>query len=105
MGGSGKSLGGQGQAASLGGAPAQWQAACTAGRQVPLADDVAARSFFEAYFQPYGVSSDGDAEGLFTGYYEPEVTGARAPGGAYRYSIYRRPSGLADSRAYLTRAE
>ncbi len=73
--------------------------------QVSLADDAAARNFFETYFQPYGVSSDGDAEGLFTGYYEPEVAGARAPGGDYKYAIYRRPPGLADGRSYLSRAE
>ena len=102
---SGRSLGGQGQAASLGGRPGQWQAACAAAGQVAPGDDAAARAFFEAYLQPYGVSSDGNAEGLFTGYYEPEVAGARSPGGPYQVPVYRRPTGLVPGRPYLTRAE
>ncbi|WP_264712190.1 murein transglycosylase A [Limobrevibacterium gyesilva] len=100
-------LGGQGEAAARGGTPAQWQASCAAARAVPPGDDAAARSFFEAAFQPFGLSSDGSAQGLFTGYYEPEVAGARAPGGIYRYPIYRRPADLPPGRAtpYFSRAD
>ena len=70
-------LGGQGEAASRGGTAAAWQPACTAARAVPAGDDAAARGFFETWFQPYGVSADGVAQGLFTGYFEPEVAGSR----------------------------
>ncbi len=100
-----KTLGGQGTAASLGGSPIQWQRACAAARQVPPGDDAAARAYFETNFQAYGVSSDGRAEGLFTGYYEPEVAGSRSPGRDYKVPLYRRPPGLAPGRPYLTRAE
>ena len=41
-------LGGQGQAATLGGNPQQWQPACAAAAQVPPGDDAAARAFFAA---------------------------------------------------------
>src|SRR5687767_9430387 len=36
-----------------------------------------ARTFFESNFQPFAVSSGVDAEGLFTGYYEPQLQGSR----------------------------
>jgi membrane-bound lytic murein transglycosylase A len=103
-----QSLGGQGEAASRGSSPAQWQAACAAARAVPPGDDEAARRFFEAYFQPYGLSTDGSAQGLFTGYYEPEIEGSRSPGGRYIYPIYRRPPDLgapSHARPFFTRAE
>jgi membrane-bound lytic murein transglycosylase A len=98
-------LGGQGEAAVRGGIAAEWQPACIAGRAVPPGDDVAARGFFEAWFQAYGVSTDGTAQGLFTGYFEPEVAGARTPGGIYRYPLLRRPSDLGSRKPYFTRAE
>lgn len=100
----GRSLGGQGQAAALGGASRQWQAACAAAAQTPPSD-TEARAFFEAMMQPYGVSSDGTAEGLFTGYYEPEAMGSRTPGGRFRTPIYRRPPGLVSGKPFLARAE
>jgi membrane-bound lytic murein transglycosylase A len=102
-----QSLGGQGEAAARGGTAEQWQPTCAAGRSVPPGDDAAARSFFEAWFQPYGVSSDGIARGLFTGYFEPEVAGSRTPGGVYRWPLLRRPPDLGAGRRtpYYTRAE
>ena len=101
---SGRALGGQGQMASLGGSARQWQSACAAANQTPN-DDIAARVFFEANLTPYGLSSDGSAEGLFTGYYEPEVAGSRTQTGPYRFPVYRRPPGLTTGRPFLTRAE
>ncbi len=98
-------LGGQGEAASRGGRASKWQPACTAGRTVPAGDDAAARAFFETWFQPYGISSDGTAQGLFTGYFEPEVAGSRTPGGVYKYPLLRRPSDLGTKRPYYSRAE
>ena len=74
------SLGGAGEAASRGGSPQQWREACAAARALPPGDE-AARGFFEAYFQPWAIAGNGNPTGLFTGYYEPEVRGARSPGG------------------------
>ncbi len=96
---SGQSLGGEGQAATLGGKPSQWQAACVAGAQVPPGEDAAARSFFESYFQPYAVAdttSPAETRGkaLFTGYFDPQVRGSRSPGGAFRYPLLGRPPDL-----------
>ena len=38
-----------------------------------------------------GQRRNGDPNGLFTGYYEPEVRGARSPGGIYRTPLLGRP--------------
>jgi membrane-bound lytic murein transglycosylase A len=90
----GDNLGGSGEAATRGGSAAAWRAACTAGRSVPAGDDAAARSFFEAQFQPYAISGDGKDQGLFTGYYEPEVRGNRSPGAGFDATLLQRPSDL-----------
>ncbi len=94
-----RSLGGQGQAAALGGQPAQWQPACAAGVNVVPGDDAAARAFFEAYFQPYAVADAAAPaaqrqQALFTGYFDPEVQGSRTPVGAYRSPLLGRPPDL-----------
>lgn len=96
---SARSLGGQGQAALLGGQPAQWQPACAAGAQVAPGDDVAARAFFEAYFQPYEVAdaaapAANRTAALFTGYFDPEVNGSRTEVGPYRSPLLGRPPDL-----------
>jgi membrane-bound lytic murein transglycosylase A len=98
-------LGGQGEAAALGGIAARWQTVCAAARSVPTGDDPAARTFFEAWLRPYGVSADGKADGLFTGYYEPEVAGSRTRTGVYRWPLLRRPPDLGTRPAYYTRAQ
>jgi membrane-bound lytic murein transglycosylase A len=95
----GHSLGGQGQAAALGGQPAQWQPACTAAAAVPPGDDAEARRFFETYFQPYAVSdataaAESRDTALFTGYFDPEVRGSRKPGGIFRNPLLGRPPDL-----------
>ena len=86
-------LGGTGVAAELGGTSAAWQPACTAARGVAN-DDMAARAFFESMLQPYAIAQGGDAQGLFTGYYEPEVHGARMEGGAYQTGVLAKPSDI-----------
>nr|WP_231704067.1 MltA domain-containing protein [Cochlodiniinecator piscidefendens] len=47
------------------------------------------RQFFELFFRPVLVE-DGD-EMLFTGYFEPELSGSRVRTGQYRYPLYQRP--------------
>ncbi|KAA9006818.1 murein transglycosylase A [Histidinibacterium aquaticum] len=52
------------------------------------------RAFFELFFKPVMIT-DGE-EGLFTGYYEPELTGARAPDDRFRYPLYSVPAELGE---------
>ncbi len=50
--------------------------------------------FFETYFTPYRVLDRERPEGLFTGYYEPEVKGSRRRHQNYPVPIYARPDEL-----------
>lgn len=81
---------GNGSAGTL----ADWQPICTAATTLDAQDSVAARGFFEAWFRPYKAGNNGNADGLFTGYYEPELAGARKPGGPYTTPLLRRPPDL-----------
>ena len=56
-------------------------------------DQKAARDFFEANYTP-NVVEGGDAPGLVTAYYEPEVKGSREKSGAFQVPVYGRPPDL-----------
>jgi membrane-bound lytic murein transglycosylase A len=72
---------------------AEWGAVCAAAAAVPPGD-AAARGFFESNFTPYLAGNNADHDGLFTGYYEPLLTGARKPGAPYTTPILKRPPDL-----------
>jgi membrane-bound lytic murein transglycosylase A len=57
-------------------------------------DANAARAFFEQSFRPVRISPLGEADGFFTGYYEPVVDGSREPNEAFTEPLYRKPSNL-----------
>ena len=62
-----------------------------------------AASFFELFFRP--VLIEDDAPGLFTGYFDPELTGSLTPSARYRFPIYRMPPEARDASVWLSRAE
>ncbi|WP_089997195.1 murein transglycosylase A [Cognatiyoonia koreensis] len=62
-----------------------------------------ARDFFETFFQPVLIE-DGDPM-LFTGYYEPEISGSLAPTDEFRFPLYRVPPDLVEGQTYLSRRE
>ncbi len=70
---------------------ADWTAPCSAARQVQSNHDANARTFFEKWFQPYRAANGPKTDGLFTGYFEAELHGARQPDSRYRVPIYRLP--------------
>lgn len=75
--------------------PPAWGAACAAAAAVDERDGVAVRSFFEAHFTPWRVSSsDGRETGLVTGYYEPLLEGSYARSGEYATPLYAPPDDL-----------
>ena len=78
----------------LAGTVAQWRAPCAAASAIPPGDDGAARRFFMRWFTPVLAGNNGEPRGLFTGYYEPLLDGARAAGGADATQILRRPPDL-----------
>ena len=63
-----------------------------------------AKTFFELFFRPVLIE-DGTKEALFTGYFEPELDGARTPSERYRYPVYRQPPEAKKSNIWLSRRE
>jgi membrane-bound lytic murein transglycosylase A len=78
----------------MGGTAADWYAPCAAASRVAEGDHKAARILFETWFIPWQVTNDGRADGLFTGYFEPEIKGSRLRKGPYTHPIYGKPSDL-----------
>lgn len=78
-------MGGAGYA----GTAADWLDVC---RAAMTAKD--ARAYFEQWFVPFEVSARALDEGLFTGYYEPELSASRVRHGAFRYPVYALPDDL-----------
>lgn len=75
-----------------------WSALCAFARQEPNA-----KTFFELFFRP--VLIGGDAPALFTGYFEPELNGARRPDSVHRFPVYRKPAGLKSGTRWATRQQ
>jgi len=82
---------------AVGGVAGDWLTPCQAAAAVPVGNTQKARSFFEAYFQPYLATADGSPEGLFTGYYEIELKGSWLRKAPYTTPIYERPPELVDA--------
>ncbi|KAF0117067.1 MAG: membrane-bound lytic murein transglycosylase A [Rhodospirillaceae bacterium] len=77
------------------GTVADWHGPCRAAERLPRDDDHAARRFFESWFEAALVQkAGGDADGLFTGYYEVELAGSLVRQGPYRTPILGRPGDL-----------
>jgi len=71
-----------------------WRVPCAELQRLGTADDGAARAFIERWFKPFRVAVGSGAEGLFTGYYEPMLNGARRRDERFTVPIYRRPPEL-----------
>ncbi|MCC1492443.1 murein transglycosylase A [Cognatishimia sp. F0-27] len=73
-----------------------WQTLCA------VAGDVTdARAFFELFFRPVMITDGKD--GLFTGYFEPELNGSPVPTTRYRYPVYEMPREARQTRPWMTR--
>jgi len=81
-------MGGEGYAGTAG----DWFAACNAAPS--HADAAVARRFFESRFAPVAVGAGEVRQGLFTGYYEPELRASRTRHGPYRTPLYGLPDDL-----------
>lgn len=94
----------------VGGLAADWRAPCAAVARTPPAGDAAARYVLETWFVPHRAANGADADGLFTGYYEAELRGARRRGGRYQFPVYAPPPDLETYKRqhggrHLTRSE
>jgi membrane-bound lytic murein transglycosylase A len=81
-------MGGAGYAGTIG----DWLPACNAAPRTPP-NASAARHFFENWFAPVSVNANSD-EGLFTGYYEPQLRASHTKHGAYQTPIYGLPDDM-----------
>lgn len=73
-------MGGAGYAGTI----ADWRAVCADAKGE-------AKAFFETRFTPYEVSG---GDGLFTGYYEPQIKGSRTKQGPFQTPVYGLPPDL-----------
>ncbi len=64
---------------------------CQAAAALRQGDDAAARAYFELWFTPFQVTNGGDAEGLFTGYFEVGLEGRLKPDETYNVPLYKLP--------------
>lgn len=78
----------------LAGRAGDWRAACAEAATIAADDHDAARAFFERRFVPLAATNNGRAEGLFTGYFEPELRGSLRRDGRYSVPLYGRPADL-----------
>jgi membrane-bound lytic murein transglycosylase A len=90
----------------LAGRAGDWRAACreiTAGPAL-AADGARARAFFERHFRAFAVTGSDGTDGLFTGYFELTLKGARKPSARFATPLYARPPDLvtADLGAFST---
>jgi len=75
-----------------------WLSLCALAQQKPDA-----KGFFQLFFRPIMITEGKPA--LFTGYFEPELTGALRPSARYRYPLYREPPEGTQINPWLTRRE
>ncbi|GAB4171671.1 MAG: murein transglycosylase A [Thalassobaculales bacterium] len=71
-----------------------WRGVCSEAAGLPAGDGAAVRGFIEARFRPWAVRAGEGSEGLFTGYYEPQLNGSRTRHGPYTVPLYKRPPDL-----------
>ncbi|MDR3213550.1 MAG: murein transglycosylase A [Azoarcus sp.] len=73
-----------------------WQEACAAASALPVRlSNSEARQFFEQRFTPWqSIASNGEEEGLVTGYYEPLIRGSRQHSAATPWPILAPPDDL-----------
>lgn len=72
-----------------------WKEPCGIAKNLETPDNLAIRTFFEAFFTPYQIANpEGNNDGLITGYYEPLLRGSRQRGGVFQTPLYRLPPDL-----------
>ena len=89
--------------APLGGRVGDWRSVCADAAGLKGATRV--RGFFETHFTPYEARNNAQAEGLFTGYFEPELRGALVADERYRVPLHGRPPDLVSVDLGLFRPE
>jgi membrane-bound lytic murein transglycosylase A len=71
-----------------------WQPLCAEAARLAPGDEAAARAFLTQRFRPYRAANNTEPKGLFTGYYEIELDGAKVKSARYAVPIYGMPKDL-----------
>lgn len=71
-----------------------WIPICNTAWGLTPRDDIDMRGFMTRWFVPYLVSGSNGADGLFTGYYEPELYGSLTPTTQFATPLYRKPDDM-----------
>ena len=81
-------------------------ALCGEVRRLSIASTEEQRAFMESRLQPYRItSSDGNASGLLTGYYEPTLKASRTPNAEYAWPLYKLPAGVRAGQPWFSRQD
>lgn len=78
----------------IAGQPQDWAAPCAEIANLKVGNDAGLRATLMRHFEPVLATNNGKAEGLFTGYYEPTLKGARKQSTRYNVPLYGRPNDL-----------
>ena len=79
---------------------------CPEVRRLSIGTAPEQRAWMLARLQPYRIeAASGSADGLLTGYYEPQLKATRQQRTGYNVPLYRAPSGLAPRQPWFTRQE
>ena len=79
---------------------------CAEARRLSIAPADQQRAWLTAKLRPYRVeSTQGNAEGLLTSYFEPLLTASRQPGGAFNVPLYKAPASLGSRKPWFSRQE
>lgn len=89
----------------IAGTAEEWRAPCAAAASIPPGDDDAVRHFVEVSFAPWRVGNNGEPRGLFTGYFEPELAGARHRRSRFTVPLLGRPPDLVTADLGLFRPD
>jgi membrane-bound lytic murein transglycosylase A len=87
------------------GSVGDWRQPCMAAQLVEPGNEAAAKTFFETWFTPYLAANNDQTEGLFTGYFEPELRGSHTYSPDFPVPLYRRPADLVSVDLGLFREE
>jgi membrane-bound lytic murein transglycosylase A len=82
------------QALPEAGRAGDWRPLCTEAARLAPGDEAAARAFLSQRFRPYRAANNAEPKGLFTGYYEIELDGAKSKSARYAVPIYGMPKDL-----------
>lgn len=78
----------------IGGYVKDWHDPCAAMEGIDEHDHNQAKAFFELWFAPFLVSSQGHEMGFFTGYYEPAIKGSLERDDEFTIPLYAKPPAL-----------